>query len=100
MVLGPLLGMLLEISPAQPRFLVLLRHGDLKSGLLENSTGSEICPGFRLPGNSIMDEDNRMLEIPAWEKRLPADAEAGEFQCRSIILLLRGVNKVMMEQNA
>jgi hypothetical protein len=47
-----------------------------------------------------MDEYNRILEIPAWEKRLPADAEAGEFQCRSIILLLRGVNKVMMEQNA
>jgi hypothetical protein len=92
--------MLLEISPAQPRFLVLLRHGDLKSGLLENSAGSEISPGFRLPGNSIMDEDNRMLKIPAWEKRLPADAEAGEFQCRSIILLLHSLNQLLAQHTA
>jgi hypothetical protein len=42
--------MLQKISPAQPLFLVLLRHGDLKSGLFREFYGFENLPGMRLAG--------------------------------------------------
>jgi hypothetical protein len=72
--------MLQKISPAQPLFLVLLRHGDLKSGLFREFYGF---------GNLPRDEAGREIQwcmkttgrwkYPRGKSCLLADAEAGEF---------------------
>jgi hypothetical protein len=72
--------MLQKISPAQPLFLVLLRHGDLKSGLFREFDGF---------GNLSRDEAGRGIQwctkttgywkYPRGKSCLLADAEAGEF---------------------
>jgi len=92
--------MLQKISPAQPLFLVLLRHGDLKSGLLENSTGSEISPGMRLAGEFNGARRQQGAGNTRVGKLLACGRGGRGIQCGLIILLLRCLNKGMVRQNA
>src|SRR5882724_9996746 len=88
--------MLQKISPAQPLFLVLLRHGDLKSGLFREFYGFENLPRDEA-GREIQwcMKTTERLEIPAWEKLLACGRGGRGIQCGLIILLLRCLNKDM-----